>query len=89
MIYLTFYHSRNIFKGNKFQPWIKRLFPDGVNFEGCESGNYSPTISIHLTDFEKAKKSIPTKNLIRIQGCFEILQQLASGVRDFDNKINN
>ena len=84
MIHLTFYHSREIFKGSEFAPWVTKLFPQGVKFEGTECGNYSPTISVTLRDFENAKDRIPTRNLTRIQGKFNTLEQLALGVRDFD-----
>lgn len=87
MIYLTFYHSREIFKGSKFAPWVTKLFPNGVKFEGTGCGNYSPTIVVTLEDFEDAKNCIPTKNLIRIQGKFNAMQKLIFGVRDFDNSI--
>ena len=85
MIYLTFYHARDIFRGSEFKPWVNRLFPHGVRFEGTKSAMYEPTIAVTLKDFEDSKECIPTKNLIRIRGEFTILEQLAFGVRNFDN----
>ena len=87
MIYLTFNHTRAIFKKNEFAPWIKRLFPDGARFEGTSHGNYEPTIAVKYTDFEKVKNDIPTKNLIRIRGSFNVIEYLAFGVRYFDNSL--
>ena len=89
MIYITFYHARDIFKGHEFAPWIKKMFPNGVKFEGTRTGNYYPTISISsIEDFEDAKSIITGKDIIRIRGEFSILEQLIYGVRDFDNSIN-
>ena len=87
MIYLTFYHSREIFVGHKFAPWVVRLFPNGVKFEGTRSGNYEPTISVTIADFEDARDIIPTRNLIRIRGEFNLMEQLVYGARNFDNSI--
>jgi len=86
MIYLTFVHSRELFTGANFKPWVKRLFPS-VKFEGCKTANYEPTISVSLIDFERAKECIPTKNLIRIKGVFNVIEHLVLGVRDFDNQL--
>ncbi len=86
MIYLTFYHGRNIFKGHEFSSWIKNNFKT-VKFEGFEYGHYMPTISVSLQEFEAAKDFIPTKNLIRVEGRFSILEQLVFGVRDFKNEV--
>lgn len=76
-----------MFRGNEFVGWIKKNFKT-VNFEGFEYGYYSPTISIDLQEFEVAKKMIPTKNLIKVEGKFSVLQQLVFGVRDFTNEIS-
>ena len=86
-VYLTFYHAREIFRGSEFKPWVNRLFPNGVRYEGTKSAMYEPTIIVSLQDFEDSKENIPTKNLIRIKGSFTILEQLTFGVRNFDNKI--
>lgn len=82
MIYLTFYHGRNIFRGHEFSGWIKKHFQT-AKFEGFEYGCYFPKISVSLKEFEAAKDFIPTKNLIRVEGKFDILTQLVFGVRDF------
>ena len=87
MIYLTFYHGRNIFKGHEFASWIKDNFKS-VKFEGFEYGHYLPTISVNLQEFEARKETIPAKNLIRVEGRFSVLQQLVFGVRDFKNEIS-
>lgn len=87
MIYLTFYHGRNIFRGQDFVTWIRELFPS-AKFEGFEYGHYLPTISVSLKEFESAKDRIPVMNLIRIEGRFSTLQQLVYGVRDFKNEIS-
>lgn len=86
MIYLTFYHGRNIFKGNEFASWIKKNFKS-AKFEGFEYGHYMPTISVSLQEFEQFKSFIPTNNLIRIEGKFDVLTQLAYGVRNFKNEV--
>ena len=87
MIYLTFYHGRNIFRGDKFAKWVYDYFPS-AKFEGFECGHYYPTISVSLAEFEAAKDRIPTPNLIRVEGRFTVLQQLVYGVRNFKNEIS-
>ena len=88
MIYLTYSYHRDVFlKGGNFKPWIKKLFGENVDFEGFTSGMYEPTIGISLSDFEDNKDKIPTNNLIQIEGRFDILEQLALGVRNFINII--
>lgn len=88
MIYLTFYHGRNVFGANgQFVTWIKNNFD--AKFDGFEYGHYLPTISITLQDFEKAKHLIPTKDLIRIEGKFDIFTQLVYGVRNFRNELHH
>lgn len=89
MIYLTFYHARELFRGADFKPWVNRLFPNGVRYEGTVSAMYHPTIAVSLVDFEDAKDCIPTKNLIRIRGEFSIIEQLTFGVRNFDNTLKS
>jgi len=85
MIKLTFFHSRDIFNKDKFHNWITELFGENVSFDGCEFGNYYPTIRISHIDFEKQKTKIPATNLIKIKGKFGVLEQLSLGVRDFSN----
>lgn len=86
MLYLTFYHGRNIFRGQEFASWIKNHFKS-AKFEGFEYGHYMPTISISLQEFEVGKDFIPTKNLIRVEGKFDVLTQLVYGVRNFKNEV--
>ena len=89
MIYLTFYHDRNVFKGSpgSFVSWIKNNFQT-VKFEGFECGRYFPTISISLSEFQAKKEFIPTKNIVRVEGKFTVLQSLMFGVRDFKNEVD-
>lgn len=88
MIYLTYTYHRDIFlKGGDFKPWIKNLFGDNARFEGFTFGMSEPTIKVSLSDFENNKDKIPTKNLIQIEGEFGLLEQLALGVRDFNNSL--
>jgi len=84
-VYLTFRHTRNIFRNNVFIPWIQDLFGDDVKFEGCEYDNNYPTIKIHVSSFEKNKSNIPTNNLIKIKGVFSAVEQLSLGIRNFSN----
>ncbi len=87
-IYLTYTYHRDVFlKGGNFKPWIKNLFGDNVHFEGFTSGMSEPTIKVSLFDFKNNKDKIPTKNLIQIEGKFGLLEQLAFGVRDFNNSL--
>lgn len=86
MIYLTFYHGRNIFKGNEFASWIKKHFKS-AKFEGFEYGHYMPQISISLQEFESGKDYIPAMNLVRVEGVFDVLTQLVYGVRNFKNEV--
>lgn len=88
MIYLTFYHGRNIFRGQEFVGWIKKNFPS-AKFEGFEYGHYMAIISIPLAEFEAGKTNIPTKNLIRVEGKFDLLTKLAFGVKDFKNEVED
>ncbi len=88
IIYLTYTYHRDVFlKGGHFKPWIKNLFSDNVDFEGFTSGMSEPTIKVSLSDFENNKDKIPTKNLIQIRGEFGLLEQLAFGVRNFNNSL--
>lgn len=86
MIYLTYYYDRDIFKGTNFKKWIVDLFGDNVHFCGSE-GKRFPVIRIPVNVFESKKDNIPTKNLVGIEGCFSIIEQLVLGVRDFKNTI--
>ena len=93
MVHITFNHSRDIFKKNEFQVWIKRSLKS-ARFEGCESGNYYPTISISTDDFLKWKAhrmadEKQKSRIVRIRGEFDILEQLSIGIRSFDNDLRN
>jgi len=46
--YLTYNHSRNLFNGGSFKPFVKKYFED-VKFEGFGCGYWFPTISISGT----------------------------------------
>ncbi len=52
--YLTYTHGRDIFKGSEFKLFINKYFKD-VRFEGFESGNWYPIISISNWDDIKDK----------------------------------
>lgn len=86
MLHLTFIHTRNLFTGNSFKPWVKKLFPS-ARFEGCASGSLFPVISVPFLEFESGKDRMPLANLIKISGSFRILEQLTFGVRDFSNSL--
>ena len=90
MIYLTFTHSRDIFKKNEFQNWIKIWFKT-ARFEGCEYGNHYPTIKVSLLEFEEWKEQLECEKqkakLVRIRGFFDICEQLSLGVRNFENDL--
>lgn len=91
MIYLTFTHSRDIFKKNEFQNWIKIWFTT-ARFEGCEYGNHYPTIKVSLSEFEEWKKhwlecEKQKSKLVKIKGVFDILNQLVLGIREFENDL--
>lgn len=88
MIYLTFYHGRNVFKGGQFVTWIQRVLPT-AKFEGFEYGEHYPTISISLKEFLEAKDQINARNLYRVRGEFTILETLVYGVNNFDNCIDD
>ena len=88
MIYLTYYYDRDIFNGTKFRKWITDLFGTNVKFNGSEGRRFSE-IEINLTDFETNKDKIPTKNLVSIEGKFTLIEQLALGVRNFKNTIDD
>jgi len=54
---------------------------------GFEYGQRHPTIRVSLSDFEKHKDKIPTFNLVRARGEFDMITQLTLGVRNFDNDL--
>jgi len=88
MITLTYKYHRDVFiKGGNFKPWVKKILGDDVIFNGFSYGMSEPSLVIRLSDFEKVKDKIQTKNLIKIRGFFGMLEQLCFGVRCFENKI--
>ena len=89
MLYLTYEYNRDVFLGNDWTPWIKKAFGEDVKFDGFGYGRREPTIMIPTTVFEKAKKEgkINQSNLIKIRGEFDVVEQLALGVRDFENDL--
>ena len=86
MIYLTYSYHRDIFlKGGEFKPWVRNLFGEAVKFDGFSYGMSEPTIKVSLVNFEDKKAQIPTKNLLKINGYFSVLQRLAHGLTDFES----
>lgn len=53
---LTYTHGRNLFIKNEFKPFVNKYFKD-VRFEGFESGNWGPTISI--SNWDETKDILP------------------------------
>ena len=53
---LTYTHGRNLFKGSEFKSFVNKYFKD-VKFEGFESGNWYPTISI--SNWDEVKNKLP------------------------------
>jgi len=91
MIYLTFTHSRDIFKKNEFQNWIK-IWLKSARFEGCEYGNHYPIIKVEFTEFVTWKKhqlecEKQKSRLVKIEGIFTFLEQLSFGFRNFENTL--
>lgn len=87
MMKLTFRHTRDIFSRGDFLPWIRRVFGEDILFDGCEYENNYPTILTSYQTFEIKKGAIPTKNLIKIEGSFTVLEQFSLGVRCFSNDL--
>lgn len=89
MIKITFQHLNNIAGPNGLQKWLINLFPSAT-FEGCEYGDYYPTVQITLKDWQENHfqlNKLPTNQLVKMEGKFDILQKLAFGVRDFSNDL--
>ena len=61
--YLTYTHGRNLFTGSEFKSFVHKYFKD-VKFEGFESGNWYPTISI--SNWDEIKDKLP-KSYIPIE----------------------
>jgi hypothetical protein len=57
-LYLTYNHSRNIFEGAGFKPFVNKYFKD-VKFEGFGCGYWFPTISISGTIGNVQIKDLP------------------------------
>lgn len=88
MIYLTFTYSRDVFNGPCLRHWVEKYFKSSdYRFMGFEYGQRHPTIRVSLSDFEKHKDKIPTFNLVRARGEFDMITQLTLGVRNFDNDL--
>jgi len=60
MVRLTFSHTRDIFDGTKFKPWVYKLFP-GARFDSCKWGDWYPTIKVPYEQFEAQYKNIPVR----------------------------
>jgi hypothetical protein len=56
--YLTYNHSRNLFDGCAFKPFVHKYFED-VKFEGFGCGYWFPTISISETVGNIRIKDLP------------------------------
>lgn len=53
---LTYYHGRSLFAGSEFKPFVNKYFKD-VEFEGFESGRWSP--SIIISNWDEVKDILP------------------------------
>ncbi len=53
---LTYKHTRDLFSGSGFKPWVKKYFPD-AQFDGTEYGNWNP--SILVGNYEEVKNNLP------------------------------
>ena len=53
---LTYTHTRNLFKGTEFKPFVRKYFKD-VKFIGCDSGNWWP--SIEISNWDGVKNTLP------------------------------
>ena len=53
---LTYYNTRDIFRGNEFRPFVRKYFKD-VKYLGVESGNSYPAISV--SNWEEIKNDLP------------------------------
>jgi len=53
---LIYTHSRNLFSGSDFKPFVNKYFKD-VEFEGFEVGNWYPAITI--SNWEEVKNILP------------------------------
>lgn len=99
MIYITFRHSRDLFNKEYFKGWVYKAFGFNIEdkerpikFEGCEYGNHYPQISMSISVFEKSKYKIPVsslKKVTKIEGVFNILEQLSFGVCNFSNNCED
>ena len=95
MVNVTFQHNRNIFKKNKFQKWIYKLFPS-AKFDGTMWGEWYPTIKIPFPEFRANYKNMPSHiqnkiagiNTPTIKGQKGFLVCLVHDVRPI-NKITN
>lgn len=91
MIYITYKYNRDVFeKGGNFKPWVRKAFGESVQFHGYDCGMYEPTIKVYsIKAFEEGKNKMKTSNLLKIEGVFNVIEQLALGVRNFKNEITD
>lgn len=87
MIKLTYEYNRDVFKGKDFTSWVKNF--NTARFDGFEYGRRRPTLTIGVSEFIEKQKYIPYKNLVSIEGIFNILEYLAYKVLDFKVSIEN
>ena len=95
MVLLTFEHSRNVFQGEKFKPWIYKVFPS-ARFDSFKWGQWYPTIKIPFDEFRDNHKNIPETAQRKIAGiktdtgtgAVELLTFLCHDVRPV-NRITN
>jgi len=74
--YLTYNHSRDVFSGADFKPFVKEYFKD-IKFEGFDCGCWYPTISISGTIGNIRIKDLPKSyQPIKIESKKEYLRNL-------------
>lgn len=85
---LTYNHTRDLFKGDKFKPFVYKYFKD-YKFLGTESGNWSPKISI--SNWEEIKYSLPKyaiPNKVELDKNISTLGALINGQLGLAREIN-
>lgn len=53
---LTYTHTRNIFSGDDFKPFVKKFFKD-FEFLGATGGRYYPRLKV--SNYEEVKDLLP------------------------------
>ena len=53
---LVYKHTRNLFKGNCFKPFVYKYFKD-VRFKGTESGNWGAMLEV--SNYHEVKDVLP------------------------------